>query len=47
MGKLSDRYGRKRLALLTLPVGPLLCCSLSQAREPLAIVAGLLVFGAF
>ena len=46
-GKLSDRYGRQRLALLTLPVGAIALLWLSQAREPLAIVVGLLVFGAF
>ena len=46
-GKLSDRYGRKRLALLTLPVGAIALLWLSQAREPLSIVVGLLLFGAF
>ena len=46
-GKLSDCYGRKRLALLTLPVGAIALFWLSQAREPLSIVVGLLLFGAF
>ena len=46
-GRLSDRYGRKRMALLTLPVGAMALLSLSQLREPWAIIAGLIVFGAF
>ena len=46
-GRLSDCYGRKRMALLVLPAGALALFVLSQLTEPWAIVAGLILFGAF
>ncbi len=46
-GRLSDRCGRKRLAMLIVPVGALALFFVSHAQEPLAIVLGLLLFGAF
>lgn len=46
-GKLSDLYGRKRLAILTLPLGAITLIAVSVFRDPVAIVISLLLFGAF
>lgn len=46
-GRLSDRWGRKRLAVLIVPVGALALFLILRAQEPLTIVLGLLLFGAF
>ena len=46
-GRLSDRYGRKPLALLVLPCAALTLGALSQVTSPPAIVAALLAFGLF
>jgi MFS family permease len=46
-GKLSDLYGRKRLAILTLPLGAITLIAISAFRDPVAIVISLLLFGAF
>lgn len=46
-GRLSDRYGRKPLALLVLPCAALTLGLLSQVTSAPAIVAALLAFGLF
>ncbi len=46
-GRLSDRYGRKPLALLVLPCAALTLGMLSQVTSAPAIVAALLAFGLF
>jgi MFS family permease len=46
-GRLSDRYGRKRLALLILPAAALMLGALSQVASAPGIVATLLAFGLF
>lgn len=46
-GRLSDRYGRKPLALLVLPCAALTLGVLSQVTSAPAIVAALLAFGLF
>ncbi len=46
-GRLSDRHGRKPVALLVLPCAALSLGVLSQVTSPPAIVAALLAFGLF
>ena len=46
-GRLSDRYGRKRVAVITLPIGAAALFLLSQLHDPLMITFGLMLFGAF
>lgn len=46
-GKLSDRYGRKPVALLVLPAAGVALAVLTQVESPPAIVAALLGFGLF
>ncbi len=46
-GRLSDRYGRKPLALMVLPCAALTLGTLSQVTSPPAIIAALLAFGLF
>jgi MFS family permease len=46
-GRLSDRFGRKPVALLVLPAAALTLGVLSQVTSPPAIVAALLAFGLF
>ncbi len=46
-GRLSDRYGRKRIALLILPAAAVTLGALSQVASGPGIVATLLAFGLF
>ncbi len=46
-GRLSDRYGRKRIALAILPAAALTLGALSQVASTQGIVATLLAFGLF
>lgn len=46
-GKLSDRFGRKRIALVVLPLGALSLYFLSIASGATAIISVLLAFGLF